>query len=63
MSVTSAAQAVQATAEREMLRVWQYCPDFNKKVEERFQISYWKGLAQRSKDSVPAYGNRYKDSI
>jgi hypothetical protein len=61
--VISTTAAVQARAENEMIRIWQRSPIFDAEVQKKFAISYFKGLAQRSKDSEPAYGNRYKDSI
>jgi hypothetical protein len=63
MCTTSAAAAVRLYAEREMIRVWRDSATFEAKVQERFSIRYFKGLAQRSKDATPSYSNRYKDSL
>jgi hypothetical protein len=62
-NTTSAAAAVQAQREKEMIAVWQRSETFEKKVKERMAIDYWKGLATRSMQADPPYSNRYKDSL
>lgn len=59
----SKAAAVQHNAEAQMKSVWQDNLEFDRKVQDRMSIGYFKGLASRSKASEPAYGNRYKDSL
>ena len=46
-----------------MKAVWQDNKEFTNKVCWRMGIKYFKGLAERAKDSNPSYGNRYKDSL
>lgn len=60
---TSAAQVVQHKAEAEMERVWCDSSHFDELVKIKASLSYYQGLARRSKHSDPPYGNRYKDSI
>lgn len=61
--VTSAAGAVQLEAENRMKGIWQHNRDFDDQVKWRMSIDYFKGLADRAKNSTPKYGNRYKDSL
>jgi hypothetical protein len=46
-----------------MKAIWQDNKDFTNKVRWRMSIRYFQGLAKRSKESDPLYGNRYKDSL
>jgi hypothetical protein len=62
-SVRSAAAAVQLEAEMQMIKIWCDNTEFNFEVRKRMHLSYFKGLAKRSRDSTPKYGNRYKDSL
>lgn len=59
----SQSKASRAEVDREIEWVWCQSTNFNDKMAQKADISYYKGLASRSKASTPAYSNRYKDSL
>lgn len=61
--ISSAAAPVIFEAEIKMADIWRDNKKFEDCVCSPMDIRCFKGLAERSRDSTPKYGNKYKDSL
>ena len=63
IKLRGASKDMQKLAENEMERVWVCNSEFDADCKRKASITYYKALAQASKEANPPYSNRFKDSI